>query len=31
MNFSTTFSEFETKTGIDRYWISLRCKHESCR
>jgi len=22
---------FETKTGIDRYRIDLRCKHESCR
>ncbi|KEH33602.1 hypothetical protein MTR_3g448920 [Medicago truncatula] len=31
MNFSTTLSEFEMKTGIDWYRIGLRCKHESCR
>ncbi|RHN68971.1 hypothetical protein MtrunA17_Chr3g0119741 [Medicago truncatula] len=31
MNFSTTFPEFEMKTGIDKYRIGLRCKHESCR
>jgi len=31
MNFSTTFPEFEMKTGIDRYRIGLWCKHESSR
>ncbi|AES88058.1 hypothetical protein MTR_4g044010 [Medicago truncatula] len=31
MNFSTTLSEFEMKTGIDWYRIGLRCKQESCR
>jgi len=31
MNFSTTFHEFEMKTGIDRYIIGLWCKHESFR
>ena len=34
MNFNETLAsvpEFEIKTGIDRYRIGLRCKHESCR
>ena len=28
---SASVPEFEIKTGIDRYRIRLRCKHESCR